>query len=264
MTTAEPGCAIVTGAAGGIGRAIAVEFARRGVAVAAIDRDSARLDACRQNVEAAGGRCLPIVCDLADLAAAEQAVRQAARSLGRIGTLVNNAAVRTLVSMRSVTPAAWDAALRLNLTAPAFLARWAAEEMLTTGGGVIVNVGSMMARQSDGLSPAYVCCKAALEALTTELAVLYGRDGIRAVTIAPGAVDTQIVDFGSDAVAAETRRFTEQMTMLGRWARPDEVAKAVVWVASPEASYLTGATLVLDGGWSRMHLPPDLAGRIGS
>lgn len=255
--------AILTGAAGGIGQAIALEFAGRGIAVAAIDRDASGLEDCRRRVEEAGGRCLPIVCDLADLAAAEAAVRRAARELGRIATLVNNAAVRPLVSMRDVTPAAWDAALRINLTAPAFLARWAAEEMIPTGGGVIVNLGSIMARQSDGLSPAYVCSKAAIEALTTDLAVLYGRDGIRVVTIAPGAVDTEIVDFRGPSAAADVRRFSESMTMLGRWGRPEEVAKAVAWAASPEAGYLTGTTLVLDGGWSRMHLPWELAQKIG-
>lgn len=264
MAKTASGCAIVTGAAGGIGKAIALEFAARGAAVAAIDRDSAGLDDCRQAVEAAGGRCLSLVCDLADLAHAEAAVRRAARELGPISTLVNNAAVRTLASMRDITPAAWDDAIRVNLTAPAFLARWAAEEMLGTGGGTIVNIGSMMAHQTDGLSPAYVACKAALEALTADLAALYGRDGIRVVTIAPGAVDTALVNFGGDDLTADLRRFSESMTMLGRWAQPEEVAKAVAWVASPEASYLTGTTLVLDGGWSRMHLPLPLALRIAA
>ena len=107
MAKTASGCAIVTGAAGGIGKAIALEFAGRGAAVAAIDRDSAGLDDCRQAVEAAGGRCLSLVCDLADLAHAEAAVRRAARELGPISTLVNNAAVRTLASMRDITPAAW-------------------------------------------------------------------------------------------------------------------------------------------------------------
>jgi NAD(P)-dependent dehydrogenase (short-subunit alcohol dehydrogenase family) len=264
MPPIEPRCVIVTGAAGGIGRAVILEFVRRGLSVAGIDRDAAGLDECRRDSEDAGGRFLPIECDLADLAAAEAAVRRAARELGPVGVLVNNAAVRSLVSMREITPADWDAAIRVNLTAPAFLARWAAEEMTETGGGVIVNVGSMMARQSDGLSPAYVCSKAALEALTTDLAVLYGRHGIRVVTIAPGAVDTNLVEFGGNGLAEDVRRFSEGMTMLGRWAQPDEVAKAVAWVASPEASYITGTTIVLDGGWSRMHLPHEIARRIAA
>jgi 3-oxoacyl-[acyl-carrier protein] reductase len=160
--------------------------------------------------------------------------------------------------MKTITPPEWDATLRLCLTAPAFLSRWTAEEMLTTGGGVIVNIGSMMARQAHGLSPDYVACKAAIEALTYDLAALYGRDGIRVVTVAPGAVDTDFVNLGNGTDRDSVRVFSESMTMLGRWAQPSEVAKAVAWVSSPEASYLTGTTLVLDGGWSRMHLPADI------
>jgi NAD(P)-dependent dehydrogenase (short-subunit alcohol dehydrogenase family) len=132
------------------------------------------------------------------------------------------------------------------------------------GGGVIVNVGSMMSRQAHGVSPAYVSCKGAMESLTYDLAALYGPVGIRVVTVAPGAIDTamsQVYDgSGGEASGSEdpVREFSESMTMLGRWGRTDEVARAVAWVASDEASYLTGTTLVLDGGWSRMHMPLDV------
>jgi 3-oxoacyl-[acyl-carrier protein] reductase len=202
--------------------------------------------------------------DLADLDFAESAVRQVAARFGRLDVLVNNAAARELTTMREVTPAEWDRAIRVCLTAPAFMARWAAEEMEAGGGGVIVNVGSMMARQAHGVSPAYVSCKGAMESLTYDLAALYGPVGIRVVTVAPGAIDTAMSQVyegngpGGQASEDPVREFSESMTMLGRWGRPEEVARAVAWVASDEASYLTGATLVLDGGWSRMHMPLDV------
>lgn len=263
-TSQQDRVALVTGASAGIGVAVAEEFAARGYAVGIVGRHAARLEDVRRRLEASGGRALALVGDLADLDFAQSAVRQVAARFGRLDVLVNNAAARELTTMRDITPAEWDRAIRVCLTAPAFMARWAAEEMETGGGGVIVNVGSMMARQAHGVSPAYVSCKGAMESLTYDLAALYGPVGIRVVTVAPGAIDTsmsQVYDRnGQGAPAGEdpVREFSESMTMLGRWGRPEEVARAVAWVASQEASYLTGATLVLDGGWSRMHMPLDV------
>jgi NAD(P)-dependent dehydrogenase (short-subunit alcohol dehydrogenase family) len=256
--------ALVTGASAGIGVAVAEEFAARGYAVGIVGRSAERLAEVGRRLEAAGGRVLAMAGDLADLDFAESAVRQVAARFGRLDVLVNNAAARELTTMREVTPAEWDRAIRVCLTAPAFMARWAAEEMEAGGGGVIVNVGSMMARQAHGVSPAYVSCKGAMESLTYDLAALYGPVGIRVVTVAPGAIDTAMSQVyegngpGGQASEDPVREFSESMTMLGRWGRPEEVARAVAWVASDEASYLTGATLVLDGGWSRMHMPLDV------
>jgi 3-oxoacyl-[acyl-carrier protein] reductase len=261
-TQAAGRVALVTGASAGIGTAVAEEFAHRGYAVGIVGRDAARLDEVRRRMESSGGRVLALCGDLGDLGFAESAVRKVAAEFGRLDVLVNNAAARELKTMREMTPAEWDRTIRVCLTSPAFMARWAAEEMERHGGGVIVNVGSMMSRQAHGVSAAYVSCKGAMETLTYDLAALYGPVGIRVVTIAPGAIDTAM---SSNLTASEPaggvatdpiREFTESMAMLGRWGRTDEVAKAVAWIASDEASYLTGTTIVLDGGWSRMHMPP--------
>ena len=254
--------ALVTGASAGIGTAVAEEFAQRGYAVGIVGRDAKRLDEVRRRIEAAGGRVLALSGDLGDLGFAESVVRQVAAAFGRLDVLVNNAAARELKTMREMTPAEWDRTIRVCLTSPAFMARWAAEEMEWHGGGVIVNVGSMMSRQAHGVSAAYVSCKGAMESLTYDLAALYGPAGIRVVTIAPGAIDTAMSSTLTNTPAADgrsedsIREFSESMAMLGRWGRPEEVAKTVAWIASDEASYLTGTTLVLDGGWSRMHMPP--------
>lgn len=259
-----PRVALVTGASAGIGAAVAKEFVDRGLAVGIMGRSVERLAEVRRWLESAGGRVIAVSGDLADLDFAESAVRSVVAAFGRLDVLVNNAAARELTTMREITPAEWERTLRACLTAPAFLARWAAEEMEKHGGGVIVNVGSMMARQAHGISPAYVACKGALESLTYDLAALYGPAGIRVVTVAPGAIDTAmsrelVTDNGSDRPSEDPiREFSESMAMLGRWGRPEEAAKAIAWVASEDASYLTGTTLVLDGGWSRMHMPPQV------
>ncbi|MFM8634143.1 MAG: SDR family NAD(P)-dependent oxidoreductase [Planctomycetia bacterium] len=261
-THASGRVALVTGASAGIGTAVAEEFAHRGHAVGIVGRDAARLDEVRRRIESAGGRVLALAGDLGDLDFAESVVRKVAAAFGRLDVLVNNAAARELKTMREMTPAEWDRTIRVCLTSPAFMARWAAEEMEKQGGGVIVNVGSMMSRQAHGVSAAYVSCKGAMESLTYDLAALYGPVGIRVVTIAPGAIDTAMSSTLTNAPTNDghtedpIREFSESMAMLGRWGRPEEVAKAVAWIASDEASYLTGTTLVLDGGWSRMHMPP--------
>ena len=254
----------VTGAAAGIGAAVAEEFASRGDMVVLTDRNGEGLEAMRARIVAAGGEAFAIEGDLTDLGFAESAVQAAARMYGRIDVLINNAGARELSTMRDITPDQWDATIRLCLTVPAFLARWCAEKMEVQGGGVIVNVGSMMARQAHGLSPAYVACKGGLESLTYDLAALYGLQGIRVVTIAPGAIDTSLIPLSSGSDHAAIRDFSESMTMLGRWGAPVEVARAVAWIASDEASYLTGTTLVLDGGWSRMHMPPGITRRLAT
>ena len=254
----------VTGAAAGIGAAVAEEFASRGDMVVLTDRNGEGLEAMRLRIVAAGGEAFAIEGDLTDLRFAESAVQAAARMYGRIDVLINNAGVRELSTMRDITPDQWDATIRLCLTVPAFLARWCAEKMEVQGGGVIVNIGSMMARQAHGLSPAYVACKGGLESLTYDLAALYGLQGIRVVTIAPRAIDTSLIPLSSGSDHAAIRDFSESMTMLGRWGAPVEVARAVAWIASDEASYLTGTTLVLDGGWSRMHMPPGITRRLAT
>jgi 3-oxoacyl-[acyl-carrier protein] reductase len=251
--------ALVTGASRGIGAATAIELARRGYDAALVGRTAADLEQVAGQVRAGGGEALVLPCDLADLALAESAVRQTAKHFGRLDVLLNNAAWREIVTMRKITLESWERTLRVSLTAPAFLARWAAEEMAPRRSGVIVNISSMMSRQAAGISPAYVACKGALDSLTYELASLYGPAGIRVVGVNPGAIDTEMSrdykdDQGQD-MTDELNAYSKDMIMLGRWGRPEEIARLVAFVASDEASYINGTTLVADGGWMHQHLP---------
>lgn len=249
--------ALITGAAGGIGSATALEFARRGYDLAVTDLHP--LDDLTSKARPLGARVFAATGDLADLAFAEQFVHDAAAAMGHIDVLVNNAAWRELLTMREITPQSWDKTIRVCLTAPAFLARWAATHMEPRRRGVIINVSSIMANQSWGMAPAYIAAKGGLDALTRDLAALYGPSGIRVLSINPGAIDTNLIVTALDSpVGARTREWTEQMISLRRWAVPAEIARAIAMLASDDASYLTGASIVVDGGWSHQSYPYDL------
>src|SRR4051794_17150461 len=181
---------LITGASGGIGAATALEFSKRGYLTAIGGTDRGNLESVAGNAAQYGAEPLILVGDLAEFAFAESMVRETVAKWGRIDVLVNNAAWREVTTMRSISFESWERTIRICLTAPAFLARWAAEGMEQRRSGVIVNVSSLMSRQASGNCPAYVACKGALDSLTYELASLYGPSGIRVVSVNPGAVDT--------------------------------------------------------------------------
>jgi NAD(P)-dependent dehydrogenase (short-subunit alcohol dehydrogenase family) len=256
MSDGKP-VALVTGAAGGIGSATAVEFARRGYDLALTDLQST--DAVCDAARKLGTRTFAASGDLVDLAFGEQFVNDAAREFGRIDVLVNNAAWRDLSTMREITPEAWDKTIRICLTAPAFLAQWTAAHMERRRRGVIINISSIMANLSWGLGPAYVAAKGGLDALTRDLAALYGPAGIRVLSISPGAIDTTLVAAEPDSPAAQrVRKWSEEMIPLGRWGQPAEIARAAAMLAGDDASYITGASIVVDGGWSHQMYPYDI------
>ena len=267
MSDSRP-VAFVTGAARGIGRATAVEFARRGYDVALLDVLSGLLDEAANAVRAAGKvEAVTHVVDLTDLVAAEAAVRETARRFGRIDALVNNAIWRELLSMRQISLESWEKTLRIGLTAPAFLARRAAEVMEPRGrGGVIVNVSSVMSERAAGISPAYIAAKGGLDSLTYELAALYGPAGIRVVSVNPGAIDTDLSadysDESGQSVTQELRRNTEETTPLRRFGRAEEVARVIAFLASDEASYITGTNVHVDGGLGRNMMSHSLKHRM--
>jgi 3-oxoacyl-[acyl-carrier protein] reductase len=258
--------ALVTGASRGIGAAVAVRLARDGYDVALSARDAGALEKVANDCREAGARVVAMRGDLADDGTIERLVPEALGGLGRLDALVNNAAWRELVTMRSIERASWERTLRVCLTAPAFLARDAAAVMASADGGVIVNVSSVQSGRVTGIAPAYVVAKAGLDVLTADLASLYGRRGVRVVSVRPGATDTALgTDYrepDGDDLTVDVRRFSEDMIPLGRWARPDEVAAVVAWLVSEEASYVTGTSITVDGGWSPQLWPDRLRRRV--
>ncbi|MFH1919476.1 MAG: SDR family oxidoreductase [Planctomycetota bacterium] len=251
--------ALVTGASRGIGAATAEEFARRGYRVSIVARGADALGDVADRIRAGGGETLVCPGDLSDLEFAESAVRRTVDRWRRLDVLVNNAAWRELVTMRKISLESWEKTLRVCLTAPAFLARWAAEAMEPRGRGVIVNVSSIMSSRAGGIGPAYVAAKGALDSLTYELASLYGPSGVRVVAVNPGAIDTDMsgdcADPKGESLTGRLREWSEDHTPLRRWGTPEEVARVIAFLASDDARYVTGTTIAVDGGWLSNHFP---------
>jgi 3-oxoacyl-[acyl-carrier protein] reductase len=251
--------AIVTGASRGIGACAALELAARGYDLALTSIEEQPLQAVAGQVRDRGAAAFAATGDLADLGFAESFVKNAAGSLGSPHVLVNNAAWREQFTMREITVESWEKTVRISLTAPAFLARWCAELMEPLKCGVIINISSMMSGHAAGTSPAYIAAKGGLDALTYELAALYGPSGIRVVALNPGAVDTpmshDLHDPAAAKLAADIQAWSHGMIPLGRWAAGEEIARTIAWLASDDASYITGTTIVADGGWSRQLYP---------
>nr|WP_295922317.1 SDR family oxidoreductase [uncultured Dyadobacter sp.] len=252
---------LITGAAGGIGRETAVKFAREGYAVALSDINAAALQAVSISLQQQhGAETLVLAGDLSDFDYLKSCVARTDDAWGRVDVVVNNAAWRTLESMRSMALEDWERTLRICLTAPAFLSKWAAELMERNGnGGVLINVSSVMSGRPSGVSSAYVAAKGGLESLTKELAVTYGRSGIRAVCVCPGYIDTPL---SNDYQATDGENISKRMideltgfTPLNRGGRPGEVAEAIFWLSSESASYITGTSLVIDGGFKPNFTP---------
>ena len=253
MTKEHP-VAILTGAANGIGAATARRLAVAGYRLGLVDRDVANLERLVSELEPSI-QLEAILGDLADRDFVESIVPCVHRRFGAVDILVNNAAIHDLGTLRTVTPEVWQSVLDVNLTAPAFLAQGAAKVMAARGSGTIINLSSIEALQPKSICPAYIASKAALLGLTYNLANLYGPDGIRVVALCPGAVDTDLSrDYRSAAgenLTDEIRAETEDRIPLRRWAKPEEIAEAIAWLASDAASYVTGTEIVIDGGYTR-------------
>jgi 2-hydroxycyclohexanecarboxyl-CoA dehydrogenase len=249
--------AVISGGGGGIGAATARVFCDEGAKVLLVDCDAAALrakeGALRQSAPA-------YVFDsyVADIAREEEAAAAIARALERFGAvsvLVNNAAVRAPATIEKATPSEWDRILSINLLGAANLYRAAATELRKSGSGSVVNVSSVYAvtgRKGMGL---YDASKAALIALTRTLACEEAEHGVRVNAICPGST---LTDYHLKRGAA--KGLTQEMmqseartdSLFRRWARPEEIAYPILWLASQEASFVTGAVLVVDGGLSIM------------
>jgi NAD(P)-dependent dehydrogenase (short-subunit alcohol dehydrogenase family) len=240
--------ALVTGSTSGIGRAVAVMFAAEGAAVAVTGRNAERGDAVVAEIAGAGGNAIFLPADLHDEAACTALVNVTADRLGGLTVLVNNAAGGDAQdgSVADVTTDAWDAILRVDLTAPMWCARAAIPHLRRARHGAIVNISSRQGeRPSAGLA-AYAAAKAGLNGLTRAIAVEEAPNNIRCNTISPGYV---LNDRRDADISAERRARYEGMhlTRLGIAA---DVAHAAVYLASGESGFLTGVNLQLDGGSS--------------
>lgn len=227
--------ALITGGGAGIGAATAKLFCREGAQVLVVDRDGKGLRKARGMATFAA--------DVADAGAAKAAVREAVGEFGRLDILVNNAAMRNYSAVAEATPEEWRAVLDVNLLGAAAFARAALPELRKSGRGAIVNVSSCYALTGRRGMAIYDASKAALIALTRTLAHEEAARGIRVNAVCPGSTYT---DFHRKRGLGKNAR--DDNSLAGRWASPEEIAWPILWLASDEASFVTGVALPVDGG----------------
>ncbi|CAM3874925.1 SDR family NAD(P)-dependent oxidoreductase [Kibdelosporangium persicum] len=241
---------IVTGSGSGIGRAAALRFARAGAKLVVAD---VRVDAAKavvEEVEAAGGTAVAVTGDLSERAVAENVVATAVSAFGGVDVLVNNAGIMDSMSAAAdVSDAEWERVIGVNLTAPFLLTRAVIPHMLAKGKGVIVNTTSEAALRGSAAGAAYTASKHGLVGLTRSVAVMYRNHGIRANAIAPGGTLTGM-SVNADPAALGPQVLAGYMQNIGRVADADEQAAAIVFLASDDASNITGVVLPVDNGWS--------------
>jgi NAD(P)-dependent dehydrogenase (short-subunit alcohol dehydrogenase family) len=233
---------LVTGATGGLGRAVAVAFSREGARLALLARDPDRLAALRAELD---GEATTVAADVGSWAEAERGVAEAAGALGGFDAVVNAAAIDTSWKPVGELPVEeWDRTIAVNLSGTFYVCR-AARPYLGDGGS-IVNFTSVAGLRAWAEDAAYNASKAGVELLTRTIAVEYGPRGVRANCIAPGVIDAGMTDL---VVDPDERRALVAKHPLGRLGLAEEVAEAVVWLASAESSFTTGTTLTVDGGF---------------
>lgn len=247
--------AIITGASRGIGRSTALKFAANNYKTTLVGRNQEELDQLKLEIEEKySTEALVCAGDLADEEFLSQIVVDTVKKWERVDVLINNAAWRTIETMRSISLENWEKTIKVCLTAPAFLAKYAASVMEEKKiAGVIVNISSVMSQSAGGISPAYIACKGGLESLTFELAVLYGPKNIRVLSVNPGNIKTDLSndykDDNGNNVSEQLGEHVNESTPLRRAGTSEEIANVSYWLSTPEASFITGTTILVDGGF---------------
>jgi meso-butanediol dehydrogenase/(S,S)-butanediol dehydrogenase/diacetyl reductase len=247
--------AIITGAGRGIGKATAVMFAQEGADVLVPDLDLAGSEATAKQIQALGRKGIPMQMDVTRMADIQRMVETAIRELGKIDVLVNNAGITQVREPLQLTEADWDRTLNLNLRAVFFCAQAVAREMVKRKGGVILNAASISGRSGKPMLVDYCASKFGVIGITQSLAMALAKHGIRVNAVAPGIVDTDMwvsIDREWSALEGKPTGTVKQSRVanipLGRIETPEDVAKMYTFLASDDASYITGQTYNVCGG----------------
>ncbi len=243
---------IVTGAGKGIGRACAIAFAEEGACVAIADIDPSAGEGTRQIIIDGGGQAIYVEGDIADEAYVKRLARETVAAFGGIDVLHNNAGVVRYGTVVDQPVEDWDYQININLRATFLTCKYCIPEMRKRGGGAIVNTSSAQAVASQRTVAAYAASKGAITSFTTTVALDHARENIRCNCIAPGSIHTPMLDDAANLFGPDnpTNMITDwgELHPIGRVGKPQEVAKLVLFLASDDASFITGAFYRIDGG----------------
>lgn len=243
--------AVVTGGGGGIGDAICRLFGNVGASVACLDLNPERAQATAAAISASGGRAIGIGCDVASEPATLEAAATVLAQLGRPTVLVNTAAyLDRSGTVLEIELDEWERTHRVNLTGAYLMSRAVLPAMIEAGGGSIIHVSSMYGWVGASRRASYTSTKGALVQLARSMAVDFASQGVRVNTLSPGAVETERVSRHYDVMSEEARAQWVSKYLLRRFAHPDEIASAALFLASAASSFMTGADLRVDGGYS--------------
>jgi NAD(P)-dependent dehydrogenase (short-subunit alcohol dehydrogenase family) len=248
--------AIITGSASGIGRASAKEFAKEGAQVVVADVNLPGAEETAKQIEGAGGVALAAKTDVADSGSVDGLIEQTLRAFGRINVLFNNAAIQVNKTVEDTTVEEWNREISINLGGVFLCSKFAMPHLRRTR-GCIINMASVNGFFVEPMCAGYCATKGAIIALTKAMAIDHGKDGIRVNCICPGYIDSGLAweYFEVQPNPAEARNAAGKLHALGRVGQPEEVARLAVFLASDDASFITGSSVAVSGGFGA-GLPP--------
>ncbi len=242
---------IVTGGGVGIGRSIALEFARAGADVVVASRKMENLEPVTAEIKKLGRRTFAMAVDVRQEDAVKGLVERTVKDLGRLDVMINNAGASFRAKPEDISPNGWNAVIGINLNGVFFGCKWAGRQMMAQGGGVIINISSVAGIHGAMMMSHYGAAKAAVINFTRTLGMAWGRQGIRVNCIAPGPIETEgylDVLHQTNPDANKIYDTVASRVGMGRWGRVEEIAYPCIFLASDASAFMTGTTIVVDGG----------------
>ncbi|MCJ7512549.1 MAG: glucose 1-dehydrogenase [Anaerolineales bacterium] len=246
--------AIVTGGAMGIGKGIAAVFLREGAKVVIADVNRAEGEKAAAELKKSGAGPIFIECDVAQEEAIKRMVEETVNRFKALHVLVNNAGIGVYKTVLDTSTEEWDRCLAVNLRGVFLCSKYAIPHIQAAGGGAIVNIASVHSYQNAGGTAPYAASKGGVVTLTRVMAIDHGKDKIRVNAICPGWIYTPLIQgiFAGDPDPEKAKQAVERRQVLGRLGKPEEVGEAAAFLASDEASYITGASLMVDNGMTAL------------